>query len=1030
MDVLTPGRKSSKKATDGAGCSMMMMVRAAEGREGIITGIMGKGSYAMYVCDEEGELDVTDLASDRGLYSGRRVMVEKGMGCFHLKDPCFGIVKEGEIPRMSCMPDIGIIPRIKGRNWIVLICTFDPLSESIDGASIQTLVKEAFSGAQEIESVVREILGGITGSATVMVVDTGDAQAHPAFTKELFASCVAVGLVSDVCGLVSPRGPRMELGFTRVGYVFDSAMEMHRGGLGHPEHPSRVRSIHERLADDGLLERMKIVEGRSATGEELQLVHPEVHVDRVMQFGDEGALKSAMERGEDSEGPYNPSSEDESEENYVVVAHRTKDYIFPFGADTYVCEDTPKAATLSTGCVLALLEEIMDPSSAVDRGFACVRPPGHHATTSEAMGFCLFNNVAVGAQFLRQRYGLNRIAIVDWDVHHGNGTCDIFAQDPNVLVVSDLKPPGCQPRWNPVQPEAEPSAAEVAAAAPSTLLKASTGIPVQLRSSTPSSPNIHRFDGGAFYPGTGNWTEMGSDDGLGYTLNVPIDGTYGDDELQFAFSKLVIPALASFRPDFILVSCGFDACVNDPLGECYVTPECYGSLTRQLLGSFGEGVPARVALVLEGGYNLDSIAASAQECVGDAFGGCLCFVNSLAGGGTVVVLRSFLRRALLADSGLMGGEEEPSSVETLVTGSPTRQRSVPLGEPKTSLIRTLHNLTSCLTALPTNMSIPVVSLPRRGAQRQSPSRRNMPNKPRRSSSFKDGGSQSTPDMAATTPEQGSDSDPQSSFEEVVVSGGGHTGGVMRDPENDAFIIKKTKLKEAQFYSLLFSLNTDPPLELPSLTENQKNLLEKLKPLIPVCTKVERAMGEKEGAYRIWLEDLTRGMKEPCVMDVKLGDKYWENGYTGAKLQEKLDKVRDSSAGELAVRLTALCTNGAATGPSGGAWSLSKKECAELGTPSEIITVLRRYIWMDRESLGGEASAITKKILEWFEVSNGSFEVVCSSILLAFDAAEEKPEMRGKLIDFAHVDYSGTIGDAGAVKGLRNLVDYWECARQD
>ncbi|KAF4664010.1 hypothetical protein FOZ61_001191 [Perkinsus olseni] len=285
-------------------------------------------------------------------------------------------------------------------------------------------------------------------------------------------------------------------------------------------------------------------------------------------------------------------------------------------------------------------------------------------------------------------------------------------------------------------------------------------------------------------------------------------------------------------------------------------------------------------------------------------------------------------------------------------------------------------------------------------------------------------------MVAENSQEGADTSAPGAAEGIVVSGGGHEGGIARDPEREGFIIKKTKAKEAEFYSLLFSIPTDTSLVSSPITERQERLLEKLKPLVPTCVNVERLSDEKKSAYRIWLEDLTYGMKQPCVMDVKLGDKYWENGYTGAKLQEKLDKVRDSSAGELAVRLTALCTNGAATGPSGGHWNLSKKECTALRTPSEIITILRRFTWMDREGLGQQGLDITKKILDWFEESDGAFEIVCSSILLAFDAAEEKPQMRGKLIDFAHVDYSGTVGDAGVVRGLRNLVDYWQCARQD
>ncbi|KAF4711729.1 hypothetical protein FOZ63_027898 [Perkinsus olseni] len=185
MGVLTPGKRSSRRSSDGAGCSLMMVVKAAEGREAIVTGTMGRGNYQMYVSEEEGILEVSDLASPSAVNQGTAPIV-KGLGCFHLKDPCFGIVKEGEMPRMSCMPHLGVLPRMVGRNWIVLISVFDPMGDQTAEEDIRCLVRSAFSGARDVESVLRRIMIGLPTCVTVMIVDTGEAEARPLRTKEMF----------------------------------------------------------------------------------------------------------------------------------------------------------------------------------------------------------------------------------------------------------------------------------------------------------------------------------------------------------------------------------------------------------------------------------------------------------------------------------------------------------------------------------------------------------------------------------------------------------------------------------------------------------------------------------------------------------------------------------------------------------------------------------------------------------------------------------------------------------------------------
>jgi acetoin utilization deacetylase AcuC-like enzyme len=220
------------------------------------------------------------------------------------------------------------------------------------------------------------------------------------------------------------------------------------------------------------------------------------------------------------------------------------------GPEARVGPQSWEAATLATGGALAVVDAVLD--GAADNGFALVRPPGHHSTADTAMGFCLFNNVAIAARHAQARDGIERVAVVDWDVHHGNGTEAIFYNDPSVLFVS-----------------------------------------------------IHQDD---LYPiGAGALEHAGEGEGEGFTVNIPLPAGSGDDGYLLAFERLVEPALAAFRPDLLFVSAGQDPAASDPLGRMSVTTEGFRELTRRARAVADRLCDGRLAIVLEGGYSLEHV---------------------------------------------------------------------------------------------------------------------------------------------------------------------------------------------------------------------------------------------------------------------------------------------------------------------------------------------------------------------------------------------------------------------------------------
>jgi acetoin utilization deacetylase AcuC-like enzyme len=225
-----------------------------------------------------------------------------------------------------------------------------------------------------------------------------------------------------------------------------------------------------------------------------------------------------------------------------------------FDADTAASAGSFEAARLAAGGAIELADAVY--AGDLDAGFAAVRPPGHHAERDRAMGFCFFNNVAVVANHLRSRHGIERVLIVDWDVHHGNGTQHSFYDDPGVMYVS-----------------------------------------------------LHQYP---YYPGTGAPDEVGSGAGEGYTVNVPMRAGSGNEEYLASFRDIVLPAAHAFGPEFVLVSAGYDAHRDDPLASISVDEEGYAQMTRALSGLADEHCAGRMVCLLEGGYSLDALVRSVR----------------------------------------------------------------------------------------------------------------------------------------------------------------------------------------------------------------------------------------------------------------------------------------------------------------------------------------------------------------------------------------------------------------------------------
>lgn len=309
---------------------------------------------------------------------------------------------------------------------------------------------------------------------------------------------------------------------TRVGLVSDDRYLLHDSPR-HPENRERLRAITSHLKERRVLGRLRAIEPREATAEEITYVHTQRYLEFVRRLCDEG---------------------------YRALDH-----------DTYINSYSYETALLAAGGCIRAVDRVM--SGEVDSAFCLVRPPGHHAEKDRARGFCIFNNIAVAAEHAVRSYGLERILIIDWDVHHGNGTQAAFYHDPRVLYFS-----------------------------------------------------IHqRF----IFPGTGAVGEIGAGEGTGYTINVPLPGGCADDDYELVMKELLVPIAGAYRPQLVLVSAGQDAHVSDPLAGMLLSSSAYGMMTEIIREIAHEHADGRIVMVLEGGYHPQG-GPEAAFCILDALG--------------------------------------------------------------------------------------------------------------------------------------------------------------------------------------------------------------------------------------------------------------------------------------------------------------------------------------------------------------------------------------------------------------------------
>ena len=301
----------------------------------------------------------------------------------------------------------------------------------------------------------------------------------------------------------------------KTAFASDPRFEDHDTGRGHPERASRLSHTLEHLNNESWFSSLDSVTAVDCGQEWLAAVHHRGLIERARASCEQGL-------------PYLDTP------------------------DVAICDVSFDIARLAAGTVLTLADTVA--SGSADNGFALIRPPGHHAEYDAALGFCLFNNIAIAARYLQQHHGLEKILILDWDVHHGNGTQHLFEEDPSVFYVS-----------------------------------------------------IHQYP---HYPGTGSRSETGTGTGKGTTLNCPMNAGADNDTYTEAFTEKILPAVDRFRPDMILISAGFDAHQADPLGSINLTADYYGWMTKRLMECADRHCNGRLLSVLEGGYDLDALAFS------------------------------------------------------------------------------------------------------------------------------------------------------------------------------------------------------------------------------------------------------------------------------------------------------------------------------------------------------------------------------------------------------------------------------------
>ena len=303
----------------------------------------------------------------------------------------------------------------------------------------------------------------------------------------------------------------------KTGFLYDDIYLQHLPGTWQPERPERLTIIVNRLKDKGIYPQLHNLIAVPAPEEWITTIHTPEYVDRV---------KNSWQKGK-----------------RFLDSH-----------DVPLSEHSCQAAFMAAGGTLAAVDAVMD--GTIKNAFCAVRPPGHHALADAAMGFCIFNNIAIAARYIQKKHKLPKVLIVDWDVHHGNGTQAAFYDDPTVLYFS-----------------------------------------------------VHQYP---FYPGSGAASEKGTGKGAGFTINVPLAQGSGDRDYIRIFKETLQPAAVDFDPDFVLISAGFDAHEDDLLGSMKVTCEGFATLTGIVKDIAEQCCGGRLVSLLEGGYHLQALAAAVE----------------------------------------------------------------------------------------------------------------------------------------------------------------------------------------------------------------------------------------------------------------------------------------------------------------------------------------------------------------------------------------------------------------------------------
>lgn len=303
-----------------------------------------------------------------------------------------------------------------------------------------------------------------------------------------------------------------------TGYVYDPIFLKHTQ-RGHPESAQRLEAIMQELESSGLLASLQHVPSRAATPDELSYVHPSSYIEQVKAISQSGG-----------------------------------GYLDP---DTYTNSHTYDAAVVAAGSLIDLTLDVID--GKLKNGFGFVRPPGHHALPNRGMGFCIFSNVAIAAKAAQRKRGIDRVAIVDFDVHHGNGTQAVFEEDPSVLYVSS-----------------------------------------------------HQYP---HYPGTGTLREIGRGKGTGTIINFPLPAGVGDEGFQAIYNEVLIPAMRRFKPQLIIVSAGYDCHWSDPLASLGLSLTGMAWISQTLVNLAEDLTGGKIVFALEGGYNLDVLSVGVANSV-------------------------------------------------------------------------------------------------------------------------------------------------------------------------------------------------------------------------------------------------------------------------------------------------------------------------------------------------------------------------------------------------------------------------------